>query len=63
MFVKGRLPLFYQNYPTTTSEKQILDSVVDESLFGAVQVDIEVPKSWDDVSYKPSTDLEPAEFV
>lgn len=59
-FIDQRYPSFYKQYSNTVSESHILDAVVNETLFGFVEVDIQVPDKWDQVKYKPETDLTPA---
>lgn len=53
---------FNRKYPRTVSQAQIMDATVDETLFGCVEIDIEVPLSWDEVQYKPETNLPPYRY-
>ncbi|KAJ8311948.1 LOW QUALITY PROTEIN: hypothetical protein KUTeg_010501 [Tegillarca granosa] len=50
---------FNRKYPKTVSQAQIIDAIVDETLFGCEEIDIEVPLSWDEVQYEPETNLPP----
>ncbi len=60
-FVTGRLPPFCRSYPTCITAEQIVKSVLDDTPFGMVEVDIRVPDSWDEVvvDHKPDTNLSP----
>lgn len=40
-------PAFYRKHRGKVNEKQILDGVKSETLFGMVEVDIEVPEKWE----------------
>ncbi|MES9906421.1 MAG: hypothetical protein ABW168_27535 [Sedimenticola sp.] len=61
-FVSDRLPPFCKKYPSHANTDQILESVLDDTLFGAVEVDIRVPDSWDEVDHSPDTDLSPYDY-
>ncbi len=61
-FVIAQYPQFYKNNRQSVSQQTILDAVVDETLFGFVEVDISVPDSWDQVNFKPTTQLTPYEY-
>lgn len=53
---------FNLKYPRTMSQAEIIDAIVDETLFGCVEIDIEVPLSWEEVKYKPDTILPPYRY-
>ncbi len=52
LFVTVPVTPFTNEVPFKVTAEQILESVVDDTLFGAVEVDLEVPDSWDDVDHK-----------
>ena len=45
-FIDNKQPAFYQKHKGKVSEQQILNGVSTERLFGMVEVDIEVPETW-----------------
>ncbi|KAJ8314770.1 hypothetical protein KUTeg_006920 [Tegillarca granosa] len=45
-FITGSRPTFYQKHKREVTEHQILEAVIKQELFGAVEVDIEVPEKW-----------------
>ena len=61
-FVRNGLPQFYRKHPYSVTHEKIMDGVRNNDLFGFVEVDIEVPDSWQDVNYKPNTHLSPYEY-
>ena len=61
-FIKDRRPTFYQKHPQSCKTSDILDSVVKNELFGFLEVDIQIPDTWDEVNYKPNTDLSPRDY-
>ncbi len=61
-FVTHRLPPFTKKYPSEVIAEQIVESVLDDTLFGMVEVDLEVPDSWDDFDHKPDTDMSPYDY-
>ena len=61
-FVKSKLPPMYKKFQNEMTKEEILDSILDGTMFGLVQVDIQVPDSWDDVNFKPDTNLSPYEY-
>ena len=61
-FVDKRYPEFYNRHKDRVQSSDILQAIIDDTLFGFIEVDIQVPKSWDDVDYKPDTNLTPQEY-
>ena len=61
-FVRNGLPHFYRKHPSSVTREEIIEGVVNDELFGFVELDIEIPDSWQDVNYKPITDLSPYEY-
>ena len=61
-FMKNRRPIFSQKYPGMCTMSNILDAVIADEFFGFLEVDIQIPDKWDDVKYKPKTDLCPRDF-
>lgn len=61
-FINSRYPLFYQKNKGQVTESQILDGVIKEELFGFIEVDIQVSDNWDEVKFKPETDLKPFQY-
>ena len=61
-FLVSNRPTLYRLNSKGGNEQQLIDGVLDESLFGIIEVDIEVPKSWDQVQFKPDTILTPYEY-
>lgn len=61
-FVLSRTSPFHRKYPGMVSQNLILEAVMDETLFGMLEVDIEVPDTWDKVRYKPDTTLSPYDY-
>ena len=61
-FIDERYPTFYKENKGCTTESQILEGVMQEKLFGFIEVDIQVPDSWDQVKFKPATDLNPTKY-
>ncbi|KAJ8306861.1 hypothetical protein KUTeg_014945 [Tegillarca granosa] len=59
-FINKQRPNFYQSHKHSVTENQILQSVVDETLFGMVEVDIEVPDQWP--SYFRHESMTPFEY-
>ncbi|XP_060570376.1 uncharacterized protein LOC132728723 [Ruditapes philippinarum] len=55
-FIDQRYPIFYRENSGYVNESQILDAIVNEKLFGFIEVDIQVPDTWDQVKFKPETD-------
>ncbi|KAL5019000.1 hypothetical protein ScPMuIL_004722, partial [Solemya velum] len=45
-FIRKRRPVFYQKHPGKVDERQIIQAVQSDQLFGMVEVDIEVPTEW-----------------
>lgn len=39
-----------------------VNAVVADEFFGFLEVDIQIPDKWDDIKYKPKTDLCPRDF-
>ena len=62
-FVKDRHPLFYRKYPGQVSKERIIEGIVNDELFGFVEVDIGVVERWQDAEYKPYTNLNPYEYM
>ena len=58
-FAKSLCPEFYRSHPGKTTGKEILDAVERGTLFGAVEVDIEVPQNWPEGKER---NLPPAEY-
>lgn len=61
-FIVNRYPTFYKSHQSYVKESQILDAIISETLFGFIEVDIEVPERWDQVKNKPVTDMSPAQY-
>ena len=61
-FVNQNAPTFYRKYPTKVSQDKIIDSVMNDELFGFVEIDIQIPDSWDQVKFKPQTELNPYDY-
>ena len=53
---------FTRKFAGRVSEKQIIEGIKSDELFGLVEVDISVPTSWDEVSNPPNTSLSPYEY-
>ena len=51
-FIRSRRPLFYQTHPGKCTEKQIIDAVLDGTLFGFVECDIHCPDEWSDTGFQ-----------
>ena len=62
-FIQQKVPTFYQNYPRTVKQDQIIEGVTNDSLFGFVKVEIQIPDTWDKVNFKPNTELPPYEYL
>ena len=45
-FITNRKPEFYRKYRKSVTHNEILHAVKSDLLFGALEVDLEVPKSW-----------------
>ena len=60
-FIDRKRPSFYQSHKSTVSEKQILDAVRSETLFGMIECDIQVPDRWDD-EFSKKMKLSPKEY-
>ena len=56
-----RLP-FHKKYPREVTINQILENVLDETLFGFLEVSIEVPDKFEKSLMKPNTHLSPYEY-
>lgn len=62
-FLSDRLPEFSKKqFPSKCTYSDILDSVLDDTFFGLLEVDIQIPNSWDEVKYKPNTTLSPRDW-
>ena len=61
-FVRKRSPTFYRKFPSSCTESDILAYIVNEDFFGMLEVDIRIPKDWNETKYKPNTSLSPREF-
>jgi hypothetical protein len=61
-FVNSRSPQFARKHPGAVTQKQILEAVVDETLYGMIKVDLECPTTWDEVKYRPPTTSTPWEY-
>ena len=61
-FVTNRKPTFYRKFPSSCTESDILESVVNEDFFGMLEVDIRIPNDWNETKYKPDTNLSPREY-
>ena len=61
-FVNERRPDFYKKYKKTLTEKEIIDGVLQDKLFGMVEVDITVPKEWNTQGFKAPYNLSPYDY-
>ena len=61
-FISCQKSSFTRRYPGKVSVNTILEGIKTDKLFGMVEVDIVVPNSWDEVSFKPDTKLTPFEY-
>ena len=61
-FVRNRKPTFYRKFPSSCTESDILESVVNEDFFGMLEVDIRIPNDWNETKYQPHTNLSPREY-
>ena len=61
-FVLKRQPEFFLKNPGKVNNHQIIEGVLNETLFGMIECDIQVPDSWEQVTFKPKTDLTPGEY-
>lgn len=61
-FVYESYPIFYRKHPAEVNSDQIIEGIMNEDLFGFVEVDLQVPDNWDEVNYKPTTTLSPREY-
>ena len=61
-FITNRRPAFYRKYPQACKESHILESVVKDEFFGFLEVDIQIPDTWDQVKYIPQTNLSPRDY-
>jgi hypothetical protein len=62
LFINTHQSPFTQRYPRRVNEKEIIEGVMTEELFGLVEVDISVPDSWEEVSFVPDTKLPPKKY-
>ena len=62
LFIDDSHPVFYKKNPYQVTQEQIIEGVMSEELFGFVEVDIQVPESWENVKFKPRTNLSPREY-
>ncbi len=51
-FIDSTRPAFFQKHRSKITEKRILEGVTNGDLFGAVEVDIEVPERWPTVGFR-----------
>ena len=55
-------PFIKKKHKSSVKEPRILDAVVKDELFGFIEVDIQVPESWEQVDFKPETTLNPEQY-
>jgi hypothetical protein len=61
-FIAEKYSSFTKKRPRKVKEEEIIQGVLSEELYGMLEVDIYVPDSWDEVLYRPDTDLIPYEY-
>ena len=61
-FINQQLSAFTRKHPGKVTGKQILQGVLEGTLFGMVEIDISVPNCWSEVPYHPETTLNPASY-
>ena len=61
-FVQGRRLPFHKKFPREVTNEQILENVLDETLFGFLEVSLEVPDTFEKSMIRPNTSLSPFEY-
>ena len=49
-------------FPSACKQEDILESVLNETLFGLLEVDIAIPYRWEETQFKPKTNLSPRDY-
>ena len=60
-FIENKRPKFFKKYKKTLTEKEILEAVKQDELFGMVEVDIAVPEEWEQGFQQPDN-LDPYDY-
>jgi hypothetical protein len=61
-FISQQFSSFTNKYPSSVNEDDIIQGVMLGEIFGMLEVDISVPDSWNDVCFRPDTNLNPQEY-
>jgi hypothetical protein len=61
-FINEKRPNFFRKYPHKVSDTQIRDAVLQDELFGIIEVDLEVPEKYPHYTTKANKNMSPKEY-